>query len=218
MGSISRYTFTDHALTTTSYKSWLDSLDCPLITTNIDGDYLYVNVDDAYVLYFNPWGTYRMGYQLRGESHDLAMLNPNHSQTIVVCFSDDVFYIQHNGNYGAGRRMLSIYEKLDERRYTANVGAGTDSSSTHAWYSIQDVNFLCLEDNLLYKHDSRLKYEQKIDYIDYTVDNLLTAGGEITNTVDPNFVSCSTVIANSILTFNDQNFYAVGSNILFPTD
>lgn len=217
MGVISRYSFAAQSMTASRYKAYLDTLDCPIMTSVIDNGDLFIHVDNAYniVISFN---NNRFGYQLNDVTRYLTMMNPYNAQTIVICYSDDIFYLQHTANYGAGRRFFSVYEKVDEKRYVANIGSGTGSSDVHDWYSIQDLTFECLEDGLTYKHDSRLKYEQKIDYIDYTVDNLLTQGGEITNTVDPNFVSCSNVIANSMLTFNDQNFYAVGSNILFPTD
>lgn len=217
MGVISRYSFAGEAMTANRYKAYLDTLDCPIMTSVIDNGDLFLHVDDAYniVISFNNG---RLGYQLHDETHYLTVMNRYNSQTIVICYSDDVFYLQHTANYSSGRRFLSVYEKVDGKRYVANIGSGTGTSDFHAWYSIQDLTFECLEDGLPYKHDSRLKYTQKIDYIDYTVDNLVTQGGEITNTVDPNFVSCSTVTANSMLTFNDQNFYAVGSNILFPTD
>lgn len=217
MGVISRYRFASQGITADRYKAYLDTLDCPIMTSVIDNGDLFIHVDNAYniVISFN---NNRLGYQLHDITHYITLFNGYNPQSIVICFSDDVFYLQQNGEYGAGRRLLSVYEKVDEKRYVANIGSGTDSDQFHSWYSIQDLTFECLEDGLIYKHDSRLKYTQKIDYIDYTVDNLLTAGGEITNTVDPNFVSCSNVIENSMLTFNDQNFYAIGSNILFPTD
>ena len=216
MGTISNYYFPGGEITASSYKAFFDSLECPLITTNVENNTLYVNVDNAYVLYFSidPYGS-QMGYILRGESHDLETININNAQRIVVCFSDDVFYIQHNQEYYDGRRMLSIYERVDDKRLVANIAPG--GLDTHAWYSIEDVTFLCLENNLYYKHRSRLKYAQKQDYIDYTVDNLI-CGDTITDIVDPNFVSCSNITANRVLTFNSTNFYAMSSNILFPLD
>lgn len=218
MGTISKYSFGDHdAMTASRYKAYLDSLECPLITSVIDNGDVFIHVDDAYniVISFN---NNRFGYQFHGVTNELTLMNTWNPNTVVICFSDDVFYMQHTAEYNAGRRYLSVYEKIDERRYMANIGSGTEFNSYHDWYSIQDLTFECLEDGLLYKHDSRLKYTQKIDYIDYTIDNLVTNGGDITNIVDPNFVSCSNVTANTTITFNDQNFYAVGSNILFPTD
>lgn len=218
MGVISKYSFAGQgAMTADRYKAYLDSLNCPIITSVIDNGDLFIHVDNAYniVISFN---NSRFGYQLHDTTNYLTLMNGWTTQTIVICFSDDMFYIQHTGNYSTGRRFVSAYEKIDEKRYVANIGSGTGNNDFHEWYSIQDLTFECLEDRLPYKHGSRLKYTQKIDYIDYTVDNLLTGGGDITNIVDPNVVSCSNVTANSMLTFNDQNFYAMGSNILFPTD
>ena len=151
MGTISNYYFPGGEITASSYKAFFDSLECPLITTNVENNTLYVNVDNAYVLYFSidPYGS-QMGYILRGESHDLETININNAQRIVVCFSDDVFYIQHNQEYYDGRRMLSIYERVDDKRLVANIAPG--GLDTHAWYSIEDVTFLCLENNLYYKH------------------------------------------------------------------
>lgn len=216
MGTISTYRFAADQLNVTEYKAWIDSLECPLITTNIENNCLYINVDNAYVVYFDV-GRYRMGYILRGTASDIGYMYKPNKQKIVVCFSDDVFYIQHTSEQDAGRRMISVYERIDEKRLVANAGSGTDSQYFHAWYSIQDLSFLCLENDLTYSHQPRLKYAQKPDYIDYTIDNLL-CGGVISDIADTNFVSCSNITGDTVISFNSQNFYAMGDNILFPID
>lgn len=226
MGSYNRHNWTSSSsspqfLTLSNYKAWLDSLGCSLITTRIEDSTLYIHVDDAAIIYFglnSSSGTrYNMGYQLQGVTTSTSVANDYGGNVAVVCFSDDVFYLQHKNNYSNDRKSLFVYEKLNNKRYFMGVGGYTDGD-TNSWYNVQGKEFKCLETGVDYFHESRLKYTQALNYIDYTYDHLLLSGGEITNIEDTNFASCSTVDLNRVITFNDQNFYTIGTNILFPID
>lgn len=210
-------------LTLSKFKAWLDSLGCPLISsTSISDNTLYVHVDDTLNLYFglnSSSGTrYKTGYQLRGNATDTSIFNDYGGNVVVVCFSDDVLYLQYK-NYGYGNtgKSLLVYEKLDNKKYFLGVGGEIDGD-TNSWYNIQSKVFTCIDTGVDYTHESRLRYTQKLNYIDYTYDHLVLSGGDITNIEDANFASCSTVDLNRVVSFNDQNFYTVGTNILFPID
>ena len=217
MGTYSERHFAGQgAMTPQGYKNYIDSLGADIITNSISSNVFYIHVDNAYNIFFD-FNRARMGVQLRGNSYDLTYMNTWNPQSIVICFSDNIFYIQHSGDYGAGRRLFSVYEKIDEKIFVTYIGSGVDSSYTHAWYSIQDVSFTCLDDNLRYNHKSRLKYTQKSGYVDYCVDNLYK-GDILSDLIDPDFVSCSNITPNTKLTFDNKTYYAVGANILFPID
>lgn len=222
MGIYNKHTWASPAISLENLKAWIDSLNCPLITTSISDGTLYIHVDDAvnlcFGLYYSSGFYYAMGYQLRGNSVRTSTFNDYGGNTVVVCFSDDVFYLQIKNNYGANdRKSVFIYEKLDEKRYFMGTGFDIDSD-TNPWYNIEGKTFLCLENDLDYTHESRLKYTQALNYIDYTYDHLLLSGEEITNIEDSNFSSCSTVELNRVISFNGQNFYTIGTNILFPIE
>ena len=217
MGTYSeRYFAGQGTITPQGYKNYIDSLGADIITDSISGNIFYIHVDDAYNLFFD-FNRSRMGVQLRGNSYDLAVMNTWNPQSIVICFSDNVFYIQHTAIYDTGRRLLSVYEKFDEKRFVSFIGSGAENRDSHPWFSIQDLSFICLEDNLRYSHKSRLKYTQKSGYVDYCIDNLYK-GEILSDLIDPYFVSCSNITADTKLTFDDQTYYAVGANILFPID
>lgn len=217
MGTYSKQTFQGQDdLTAQKYKNYIDSLGATIITTSIEDDTLYIHVDNVLNIFFN-FSSHIMGVQYQETTSELAYLYQLDSQTVTICFNDDMFYIQHSGDWSDGRRMIVIYEKADEKRFLTYAGAGTDSQDSHVWYSIQDLNFNCIEDGQTYKHSSRLKYTQSVDHIDYTIDNLYI-GEDISDIIDPNFVSTSTVTADTVYSFANQNFYAVGANIMFPID
>lgn len=223
MGTFSRYNFnvpkyqSSSCLSPQAYKNYIDSLNCPLITsTEANNNYFYIYFGNKFSIVFAIYTGYSMGVKIGNRSVDyVAMCNPWNNHTITVCFSDKTFYLQHNGNYGEGRRMLVVYEEADEKSFLGYIGPGTDSSAEHSWYSIQDLYFTCFEDGLSYRHDSRLKYTHKPDHIDYTVDNLVK-GDKFSDIIDTNFVSCSNVTPDSSISFAGQRFYSVGTNILFP--
>lgn len=223
MGSYNKYNWPEHTITLENFKAWLDSLDCPLISsTSIEHRVLYVNVDDAVTLFFalnydqsSLW--YDAGYQIQGNSTTTSVFNDYSGNTVVVCFSDDVLYLHYRNNYDNLRKSLFVYEKLGNKKYFMGIGSDIDGDNNY-WYNIQGKTFTCLETDVEYTHESRLKYTQKLNYIDYTYDHLVLSGGEITNIEDDNFASCSTVELNRVVSFNDQNFYTIGTNILFPID
>ena len=215
MGVYNRYSFPANGyISAQNYKYYFDSLNASLISTSISNNVLYVNVDNIFNILFD-FNRGVMGVQLNGTRYDLAVCNNTNKHTVTVCFSDDLFYIQHHEHYSTGRRMIVVYDKFDEKHYLAYTGPGTTMESAHAWYSIQEISFTCLENSLTYTHESRLKYTHDIDHIDYTDDNLIH-DGEITNIVDPNFTSTTNVTPDTTVSFAGQRFYAMGPNILFP--
>ena len=215
MGVYSRYSFPANGyISAQKYKYYFDSLNASLISTSISNNILYVNVDNMFDILFD-FNRSIIGIQLNGTGYNLALCNNTNKHTVTVCFSDNLFYIQHLEHYSTGRRMIVVYDKFDEKHYLAYAGTGTTSENVHAWYSIQEISFTCLENNLTYTHESRLKYAHDIDHIDYTDDNLIY-NGEITNIVDPNFVSTTTVSPDTTVSFAGQRFYAAGANILIP--
>ena len=222
MGSYNKYEWPGNTLTLEQFKAQLDSLDCSLISTSIEDRVLYVHVDDAANLFFalnssssGLW--YGAGYQLQGNAITTSTFNDYGGNTVVVCFSDDVSYLQYRNNYNNTRKSLFVYEKLNNKRYFMGIGSNIDGDDNY-WYNIQSKPCTCLETGVEYTHESRLKYTQKLNYIDYTYDHLVLSAGDITNIEDTNFASCSTVDLNRVVSFNDQNFYTVGTNILFPID
>ena len=201
--------------TENNIKSFFDSLDCPLITTElISSASLTVHVNNIVDLKFDN-GYSQVTYN--GTTTSYSVLNNNTSCTITAVYSSNLFYVQLCCNYDAGRRIAFLYEIIGNNNYFGAVGSGTGSTSVHAWYSINAIPLTCVEDNVPYAHGNLLNYSTSLGYIDYCADILLQSF-TATNIIDSNFMSCTEVPTDQVITFNSQNYYTIGAHTLVPID
>ncbi len=192
------------AYDSTIWANWFGSLGCSLVT--IDGTDIVI--DDVFTikLFYSGWpavALYKDGTMVA--SRTVAGLS-----TITVGYSDTLFYVytrDQNGSSGIG--IFLVYEKTPEFQvYTYAESTG--------FPDIQTVTLTDMVTGATYKHSGVLKYNTQPGYINYTSDVLLI--GTTRSYIDPNFISCSNVNADSVITFGGKNYYSAGTNTLIRMD
>jgi len=202
--------FFQAAFSTATYKAFFDSLNCPLLTTEISGSdfYLYVGaVADNIFKYVGPRSGNAMLY-VKG-TNVIGSGWGQDNVPITVCYTDKFFFM-YTKNVASNIRGLSFfYEELDDMKLYGYSYSSSDNS-------FKPLDIIGLTDDvsgLQYIHSPRLNYSAPAGYIDY-VPNQLFQSGIITNINDTNFISCSTVAANQSVTIAGKNYYSIGTNIL----
>ena len=195
------------SLTTSSsmWDSFFNGLNCPLIsasggTVDIDGKFsLRLSGQTVYF--------YKGSSQLVGSTYNFPMV-------VTVCCNDSFVSIQLKDPQS--RRIVLVYEKLEGLDVYATAGGGNNSGT--AFFSINSLTFTDNETALTYAHKARLNYADGLGYIDYTDEVLFDSNNHKTDIEDPNFVACSTVPADQVITFQGKNYYSIGANTLVLID
>lgn len=191
------------------WANWFGSLGCSLIT--IDGTDIVIDGMFTIRLYQNHADYPRVGIW----KDDVQLQGPTvaGSSTITVACSDTLFYVwsnDQNGSSGVG--IYLVYEKTPD--FTIYACPNTHITG---FSSIQNYTFVDRYTGDEYAHSGVLKYSREINSIDYTEDSLFSTSVQRI-IQDPNFISCSTVTQDSVVTFNGKNHYSVGPNILVSID
>lgn len=191
-------------------KNYFDNLNASLISTSASGEILTITVDNLVTIVFN-----RPSYQLSvfDENNNIiayTAFNTSSTRippyTFVSCFSDTIFYFQYNDNYS--NRLLFVYEIIDGKRYFGAIGGTT------SWYPITSITLKQVEDQSNYAHIKILNYTAPLNYIDYSSDILFENGNTMSNYIDINTVTCTTVTQDNVITFGAHNYYSLGPNTL----
>lgn len=199
------------------FNAFINNMNCPLVTvTSSTTSLLTLNVNNEIDVKFNYSST-RTQVTYNGTTTDYSLINTANSMSATLVYSDKVFYIHFNCAYNTGRRFEFVYELIGNDGYYGAVGAGTASGSGHAWYPISDISLINTTSSLSYIHGKRLNYSTQMNHIDYTTDILFSAG-YLTDVVDPNFITCSAVAQDQVVTFNAKNYYSIGPNTLIAMD
>ena len=189
------------------WANWFSALGSSLIT--IDGT--DVVIDNTFVLKLFA-GVY--GYASVGifdmEGNPLVSRTSAEPITVTVAVSDSLFYVRVKDSINYN--VYLIYEKTDNftiYSYTSNATARITD--------IRSFTFTDKNTQLTYKHGAILNYNAQSGYINYAADVLLLSGS-IRSFVDTNFITCTNINADSVITFGSQNYYAVGTNTLVMMD
>lgn len=189
------------------WADWFGSLGCPLVS--IDGTDIVIDGVFTIRLYYDSWprvGLWKDGTLIYGPT-------VAGSSTITVAYSDTLFYVwSHDENGSPGIGIYLVYEKTPD----FTIYAHPDNYIT-GFSSIQNYTFVDRYTGDEYVHSGVLKYSREIDRIDYTEDSLFSTSNQRIMQ-DSNFISCSTVAQDSVVTFNGKNHYSVGPNILVSMD
>lgn len=213
MATIRRVHYAGQGYSASTIKAFFDSLNCPLIEVSIESNATILNVDNVVEVLFN-FNANRTQVRYDGATSNYSMINRYNALGLTALFDENVFYVQWNCEYGSGRRFCFLYEKIEGISYFGAIGAGTESSSQHAWYSIVDIPLTNVNTSMTYAHRARLNYTDELGYIDFTSDALFDSNNYKTHIEDSNFVACSTVRADQVVTFQGQNYYSIGANTL----
>ena len=193
------------AYDSTIWANWFGSLGCSLVS--IDGTNIIIdNIFMIKLERLNYWPS----VALYKDGTMIASRTVADASRITVAYSDTLFYVytrDHNGTTGIG--IFLTYEKTPEFQiYTYGEITGHPN--------IQDYTFTDIVTGNQYKHSGVLNYITELDYIDYTEDRLFSGDQRVF--VDNNFLSCSTITQDSVVTFAGKNHYSVGPNILVSID
>ena len=123
------------------------------------------------------------------------------------------------GKNGSGKSSLvsvimghPFYEIIDGNHYFGAIGS-QDTTGT-PWYPITSVPLKQVENQNYYNHIQMLSYTAPLNYIDYSADVLFKDGTTLSNYIDTNTLTCTTVTQDTIFTFGAHNYYSLGPNTL----
>lgn len=197
-----------------AYKSFFDSLNCPLLTTEADeNNYfnLYVGAVEDNILKFQGPRYGVAGLYVKGTN--VTDSNWGVDLPITVCYTDKLFFMYTRNSSSNIRGLSFFYEELGDMKLYGYSYSATDNS-------FKPLDIITLTDNvsgLQYAHSKRLNYTASTGYIEY-VPHQLFQSGVITNINDNNFISCSTIAANQSVTIAGKNYYSIGTNTLVEID
>ena len=197
------------------FYTFLNSSNCPLITSqSLSNEIITLGIDNTIQLILDAYSGYEM-YIIDDTGTKIAGSNFNTFRGyfhFTIYFTNTFFYLQFKDNYGD--KFFLVYEKIGGKRYFGT----TWSDSTISWFSITALNFKQVENQSYYKYGSLLNYSCNLDSLDYSSNILFDSNNQITDIIDSNTFTCSTVLANTILTFNGKNYYSIGTNTLVEVD
>lgn len=192
-----------------AYKAFFDSLNCPLLSTEINGNNFYLHVGDI----FTFRGPYNGNAGLIVKGTEVTQGGWGVDLPITVVYTDKLFFM-YTKNSSANTRGLSFfYEELGDKILYGYVFSTSNNS-------FKPLDIIPLTDDvssLQYQHSPRLNYQAQTGYIDYAPQKLFSSG-LITDIEDDNFIACSTVTANQVVSFEGKNYYSIGTNTLVELD
>ena len=189
----------------TAWVSWFNSLGCSLIS----GSGTTISIDGLFTI-DKVAGTNELTIQY--DQRYLVYQEVTSPCKVTVCCSDTLFYFFCQGPDAAPSRTIFIYEKLPQDSFYGY--SSLDGSSQ--FIAINDVYLTSMTVGGSYAHKARLYFTSQLGEICFTSDALFK--DNVRDISDPNFISCSTVGADQIYSFNLGDFYAVGCNTLVRID
>lgn len=178
-----------------------------------NGNNIYI--DDGFIKILHGW-TYGVTIETTRNDTRMTYSTFDYSNVIVtVCYNDHLFWLQASNN--AGKRVCVVYEKFDSGLVISGALGTSGAQGTMDFQPINNFSLLDLTTSQAYTHRAILNYNVPLGHIDYGPDSLFT-GTVITNIVDPNFITCSTITQDRVITFNGANYYSVGPHTIIPID
>lgn len=211
MATIKTATYPGQSYSASKFKSFIDSFSCSLIITSLNSNTLNINVNNIVIVVLNM-DNGRTQVIYNGTTTNYSLIDWYNSATITAACGNNIFYLQFNCEYGLGRRFVFLYELLDNTNYWGATGAGTETGSGHAWYSITDIPMIEVGPEVPTTHKALLNYSAQAGYINYAHDSLFQ--NDLKVKTDSNFKACTTVPSNKIVTFGGKNYYSIGPNTL----
>lgn len=186
-------------------KSLFDNLGASIISTSLSGGVLTIRIDDIVSITFRNYTV--EAFDENGSSISSAMYNPSTEPlTFIIGYSDTIFYLEYRDAWSRG--LVAIYEVIDTKRYFGALGGSS------GWTPISSVQLKQVENHNYYQHTSILSYVAPDNYIDYSIDMLFENGNTMSDIIDTNTVTCTSVTQNRKITFNGHTYYALSPNTL----
>lgn len=207
------------AATLAPLQSVIDSLQLPFITSTVrasNDQTLTINFDSGitwtYTRSSEDWNRYLgnsitvLG-QIYGSGDIHTMNTTGESATVTICASSTLLYIKIYTPW-RDRYLVGFYQKINDTLAFSNVGntatlsnLGVRSSETGAMYGIPTI----------------LNYSAGVSNLQYITHSNISANG-VKYYTDNDIYSCTTVAADTVITFNGKNYFAVDSHLLIPMD
>lgn len=197
-------------INTTKLKSFFDSLNCELITSvTISGNYVLIEIDEIVTLKWNATASESIKIIYDGTEstvYGCDSVYPPRGETLIAIWSNNFIIIKSKNNYDDGNRMTFIYEQVNESEYFGMTNT----------FNFNSVTIKNTDDNFSYSHKARLNYEAEIGKIDFTTDAIMQNGIKVLE--DENFIACSIITSDQVITINGVNYYSIGTNTLAQLD
>lgn len=204
--------------------TFFENLNYPLVTSSTrTGDNVDILVDNTVTINIGKFSsgggnlllTFAITYNgsSTGELTRVYVQRSGYYATLTLCSTNNLFYFQiqdNTGSSGAGQDFTFIYQLINSNFY---YGYKTGSTAFHALETIS----LNAVDNNVYKYSSLIPYSAPAGQI-YFRDSSLLLLSSIKAVETNEFISCSTVTLNSVITFNNKNYFSIGTNTLLPMD
>ena len=202
------------------FKNFIDSLNATICSATLEDERtVFLNIDNNVILkfYFGSSTSDCSTYININNGGDVRLFNGDGIRTcgshdIRIIYSDTFFYLHFYG--GAGPRIIWVcYEKISNNNYCGYASSGSVATKT-----ISDLVFYDIETNLQYTHKQRLNYSKSIvDSLDFT-NECLFSGSYVTNIISNELLACSTVPADSLISFGGKNYYSLSTNTLIEVE
>lgn len=191
---------------TAIWDSFFNSLGCPLISSSGG----VVTVDNLFTISRDSSNRFVVSI---GSSTPYTGAHNSPSHTTVV-YNDKLVYVQVHDPQS--RRFAVLYEKVDDLVLFGTCGTSGNVTGV-PWFSLNDFNLTDQITSAVYMHNKRLNYACNSDYIDFTT-HMLSNNGYRTDIIDNNFVDCSSISGDIVISFNGSNYYTIGTNALISLD
>ena len=133
----------------------------------------------------------------------------------TICYNENLFWLQLGD--GNSKRVCVVYQKFSNGLVISGLLGTHGSAGSMDFQPINNFSLIDMETSQTYTHKNMLNYDVPLGEIDYGTDVLFN-GSVITNISDPNFLTCSTVTQDQVITFNGANYYSVGPHTVVPID
>lgn len=190
-------------------KGIFDNLGASIISTSLSGGVLTILIDNIVTITFRNYTV--EAFDENGNSISYAEYNPfREPHTFIFCYSDTFFYLEYRDAWGVG--IICVYEIIGDTRYFGALGGES------GWTPISSVPLKQVENHNYYQHTSILSYVAPDNYIDYSIDMLFENGNTMSDIIDTNTVTCTSITQNRKITFNGRTYYSLGPNTLLELD
>lgn len=201
-----------------AWKSFIDSFNNSFVTTSTSGNTLYIDVNGELTINIANFDANFLSISCTkngstSSGYTIWSNGSNKLCEITIVSNTRVFYFHVKD--GDSRRQLVVYEKISNSLHVSGwVFAGDMAQS---FRDIKSVTLTNVDGSVTCNHAQILNYANDVGYIDYLPKDIVL-NGTARVAEDENFVTCTSVTIDSIITFANTNYYSVGANTLIKVD
>lgn len=214
MAKVKRQVF--QTWTNASLTSFFESFNSDRVTsiTTSGNDTTVMFTDNMGLLFdlrTNPPSDWMGVYGIINGGQTGRLVQPCAVGTITCAIGDNIVYVALTDGYP--RKMLFFYTKLNDNVYYCTAGSGDNKAS---FYNLSGRTLTRVSDSSTFNYGNALNYSRTLGSVDYIDSAPLYTGTTVTKLTDTDMKSCTAVTPDTMLTFNGDNYYAVGSHLIIP--